>query len=255
VIDETKGMARTRSRERQTKAAPGSSVRDADASSEFYLQPIPPELRHKAVTYLADGDVEAFLSTATNEAGLALVFANTEALQRREVYEQALVCAFTSTRTSNRRWTTSVLAELFKQADRQRLRAAGEPLPGPGPFTVYRGVAGCGRARRVRGFSWTLSEERAGWFANRYALPDPAVYQATVDADDVLFYYNGRSENEIVVLPASLRHVHARELRSVRPDEAQIVADLRALGMSRERALAQARAEIRKGLHAPLGPL
>jgi hypothetical protein len=81
-------------------------------------------------------------------------------------------------------------------ADRAKFLAAGDELPGPGPFTVYRGVAGCGKARRIRGLSWTLSLQRAAWFANRFRLADPAVYRLTADDAQVLAYLNTRYRNE-----------------------------------------------------------
>ena len=101
---------------------------------------------------------------------------------------------------------------LFEIADRKRPRAAGDQLPGCGPFRVFRGVAGRGRARRVRGISWTGSLVRAAWFAcrfaqqaNRSSLVDPTVYTTTVNESDVLTYCNdpegaGRGEEEFLVL-------------------------------------------------------
>ncbi len=100
-------------------------------------------------------------------------------------------------------------------ADRKKLRNAGDALPGNGPFTLYRGVAGVGRARHVRGLSWTASLPDAKWFATRYALgfqspfaclENPAVYRVVVPADDVLAYLTDREEQEfIVLLPTSKR--------------------------------------------------
>ena len=99
-------------------------------------------------------------------------------------------------------------------ADSERLRACGDPLPGHGPFTIFRGVAGRGSARRVRGLSWTGSQERAEWFAQRLAriLPNPAVFKVTVSEADVIAYVHsgkqGRGEEEfIVLLPQSSRPV------------------------------------------------
>jgi hypothetical protein len=96
---------------------------------------------------------------------------------------------------------------MFRVADRARLRAAGDPLPEP-PFTLYRGVAGRGPARRVRGFSWTASRERGPWFADRFTslLHDPAVYTITVGEESILAYVNERQEEEFIVDPLALGH-------------------------------------------------
>jgi hypothetical protein len=96
-------------------------------------------------------------------------------------------------------------------ADRAKLLAAGEPLPGAAPFTLYRGVAGNTSARRVRGIgiSWTGNLETAVWFANRFKLAKPAVHKAEVEAAQVLAYLGGDgSEDEyIALLPRSTRVV------------------------------------------------
>lgn len=87
------------------------------------------------------------------------------------------------------------------RADRKALRAAGDPLPGPGPFTVYRGVSGEEpEERRIRGLSWTASKDRAREFAERFDGPDPAVYEAVIKARHVLAYINWEKEEEFIVL-------------------------------------------------------
>jgi hypothetical protein len=171
---------------------------------ELWLDPIPAELRDKAVAELAAGEVESFLFYARNQDRLDLVLQNCAVLEARGLYERALVDAFSGTEVATHQYPLSLLHCLFEIADRERLRAAGEPLPGAGPFTVYRGVAGHGRARRVRGLSWTASLERAKWFANRWfsgglGLVDPAVFCLSIAAEDVLFYINNRQEEEFVI--------------------------------------------------------
>ena len=181
------------------------------------LAPIPAALREAALAALDGGDWLGFLIKANNEDGLRLVFSHIAPLQARDCYEPALLHAFTGTRVNNHRYPVAELEILFGLADRDRLRAAGDPLPGPGPFVLYRGVAGRGRARRIRGLSWTASAERARWFANRYAATrpdsDPAVFRVTIQAHDVLAYSNERNEQEfIVLLPASVRPVRIERI-------------------------------------------
>jgi hypothetical protein len=173
------------------------------ASALLWLKAIPPVLHAQAIKAFDDGDHVGFLCTASNAEGLSLVYMNCRSLLERGIYEGALLHAFTSTRSNNRAWPRRDLDYLFNLADRDKLRAAGDPLPHPGPYTVFRGVSGCGRARRVRGFSWTAEFRRARWFADRFPdTYDPAVYEVTVSADDVLAYVNesGRHEDEYIVL-------------------------------------------------------
>jgi hypothetical protein len=137
---------------------------EAGSEGEWWMEPIHPVLRRQAVDALRSGDVGGFLAYASNENGLALVLHNTERLIEQGLYEGALLWGFTSSRVNNYRWFTK-LADMFHRADRTRLRQVGDVLPGNGPFTLYRGVAGNGRARRMRGFSWTEDLQVAKWFA------------------------------------------------------------------------------------------
>ncbi len=160
-----------------------------------------PGLRGAAAEAFEKGDAGGFLIKAErgNTAWLWIVWFNIVPLKARGIYEKALLIAFSGTRTNNRRWPLDELRFLFEQADRARLRAAGDPLPGPGPFTLYRGVAGRGSARRVRGFSWTADLAAACWFATRPGLESPAVFRGVFSDEDVLAYTNGRHEEEFVV--------------------------------------------------------
>jgi len=165
-----------------------------------WLEPIPIKLREQALRNLEDGNVVGFLCSASNDHGLDLVYYNKGSLLERGLYEKALLDAYSMTRVNNHQQYRE-LAILFALAQRDRLVAAGDPLPGLGPFTLYRGVAGHGRARRVQGYSWTASKEVAKWFALRPYLPDPAVFMTIADASDVLAYLNERNEQEYLLKP------------------------------------------------------
>lgn len=84
----------------------------------------------------------------------------------------------------------------------------------PETITIHRGIRN--RTFWPRGMSWTRDKERAVWFAHRFATKQeiPTVLTATVRKQSVLAYINSRSEEEVVVLPRSLRNVTADE-RSV----------------------------------------
>jgi len=74
------------------------------------------------------------------------------------------------------------------------------------PILIFRGYAHTGPDR---GFSWTLSRTRAGWFAERYAgvngRDEPTMVTAVVDAENIIARFDSRGEEEVVVLP---EHVH-----------------------------------------------
>ena len=166
----------------------------------LWIDSISAPLRTLAVEAFNRGDAPGFLATAGRDGGLELVLHNLHALQSRGIYETALLWAYGETKTNNLDVPPEIMTYLFAVADRKRLRAAGDPLPGPGPHTIYRGVAGRGRARRLRGWSWTASVEIARWFAGRNAeLPAPAVFRVTVPTRAVLAYDNSRDEQEFLV--------------------------------------------------------
>lgn len=147
-------------------------------------------------------DIEGVFCYLGNQYHMALVCDNFLLLKESGVYEKALLHSFTSPRVNNANISSSTLQFLFQYADREKLIKEGDPLPGPGPFTVYRGVAGRGAKRRVRGISWTASLDRAIWFAKRFAelpiMEKPTVYQATITAEHVYAYCNDREEQEFL---------------------------------------------------------
>lgn len=70
----------------------------------------------------------------------------------------------------------------------------------PDTLTVYRG---CHRELNEDGLSWTLDRDRAAWFARRFADvtgADPIVHVGEVRKADVMAYFLGRNEAEIVLI-------------------------------------------------------
>jgi hypothetical protein len=150
-----------------------------------------------------DGDGLGFLCSAPSTHAMLMFERNWLPLLQRGIYDETLLHAITATRTNNRHVPLYVFRELVRRADRDKLRAVGDPLPGSGPFTLYRGVAGkTERDRRVRGISWTGTLATAAWFADRgWGLPNPEVYKTVLDAKHVLAYVGShRDEDEYLVL-------------------------------------------------------
>jgi hypothetical protein len=157
---------------------------------------------------LLNHNAEGFVDCAPGGKTVRFVAQHVSLLRDLGIFEKALLFAFKENRINNAN-NYKTLLPLFETADPKMLRAAGQRLPGRGPFTLYRGVSGRGYARHARGFSWTGSLDRAGWFAycdKAYGLEDPAVYRAVVPARFVLAYL--KDEDEYVVrlpLPRSVR--------------------------------------------------
>lgn len=161
----------------------------------------PDPLLQYAEAAAARGDVDELLMWLDNTAELYFVLDNLAWLKTLGKYEHALFNAYVDTRLNFSHWQLSMLRFLFRHADRPALLAAGDPLPGPGPFTVFRGVAGRGAKRRLRGLSWTADRDKAIWFAKRFAvtgIEGPAVFQTEIEAARVYAYTNGRSEQEFI---------------------------------------------------------
>ncbi|MDF1593080.1 MAG: hypothetical protein P1P89_16315 [Desulfobacterales bacterium] len=137
-----------------------------------------------------------------NHRWLEFTFDNFEELHKKGVYERFLLRALTGCRGNNHRWSAWDIELMLDIADRNKLMEAGDPLPGSGPFTVYRGVAGKGPARRLRGISWTSDFDKAVWFARRFErfLNKPMVYETVVQREQVLAYNNSRNESEFLCL-------------------------------------------------------
>jgi hypothetical protein len=77
----------------------------------------------------------------------------------------------------------------------------------PQEIRVFRGVQKiCRKPAKVRGLSWTMSLEKAKWFANRWKNKGK-VWQADIYKDDCFAYFDGRKEKEIVLNPNRLRNL------------------------------------------------
>jgi hypothetical protein len=169
--------------------------------SRFYCQ--------QATRAFIRGDVGQFLLTRCDTRALGVVKLNIAPLQEIGKYEEALVRAWVDSRTNHSHYRMEDVRYLLKIADRSRLRECSDPIPEQEQFTLYRGCAGKGAAKRKRGFSWTSNLETAKWFAKRLVpyLKDPAVYRVVASKDDILFHTKARNESEYVVLLPKKTHL------------------------------------------------
>ena len=140
---------------------------------------------------------------------MAFVCDNALFLKKKGLYEEALLFAYIGAKIGFGSWSPSAIELLFSLADRKKLAEAGDPIPDQKDFTLYRGVGGIGRQRRVSGVSWTSSFEQALWFAERaknFGFADPAVFKITVQRESILAYCNNRKEEEYLLqLPLSVK--------------------------------------------------
>lgn len=87
---------------------------------------------------------------------------------------------------------------LMNDAEREMLRGMDEVTP-----LIFRGFSPPGRSR---GWSWTFDRDKAEWFARRYADEGTArVAIGEVDTKDIIAYFEGRNEWEVVVDPITVR--------------------------------------------------
>ncbi len=80
----------------------------------------------------------------------------------------------------------------------------------PEEVTIYRGYD----LSNSKGWSWTLDEVKAEWFANRWREANPGrkrrIATGKVRKRDIIAYFDGRNETEIVVNPQHVRVVNTR---------------------------------------------
>lgn len=94
----------------------------------------------------------------------------------------------------------SVSPEYLMDEEEQQQYQELEP-----PVTIYRGVTSY-NAKNVRALSWTLDRKTAEWFAHRFG-EEGTVYEAQIQKEHILAFFNGRNESEVVVDPKYLEQV------------------------------------------------
>ena len=170
------------------------------------LRHVPAPLRPQAKEALKAGDGTGFAMLAFSGDSMAHVALNLYPLIRRGIYEEAFMSAYTAGRVGSESLPESdVLEFLLSWCDRDRLLAAGDPLPKGERFTLYRGVGNGADIAAVRRVSWTADAREAAWFAVRlaeqYGSKDPAVFRLEVERRRVLAYTDCRCEQEFLIKP------------------------------------------------------
>lgn len=69
----------------------------------------------------------------------------------------------------------------------------------------YRGVTSY-NAKNIKALSWTLDRDTAEWFAYRFG-EEGTVYEAQIQKEHILAFFNGRNESEVVVDPKYLEQI------------------------------------------------
>lgn len=80
----------------------------------------------------------------------------------------------------------------------------------PETLSIYRGCQSFNR----KGWSWTLDKDKAEWFSNRRYKGKPLVLAGEASKQDVLAYFSGRGESEILVQPTKIRGIVEIDLRA-----------------------------------------
>jgi hypothetical protein len=79
----------------------------------------------------------------------------------------------------------------------------------PDEFTIYRG---CRFEDHAESFSWSLDRKVAVWFAHRRDDGQPLLVTTQISRSQVLAYFSGRKEAEIVLDPNTFWDIHIERL-------------------------------------------
>lgn len=105
-------------------------------------------------------------------------------------------------------WSADVANRKLAMSDEERAYLASLP----DTIQVWRGV---GHRPAINGMSWTVDEEKARWFAKRYGSHggrSAHLVSGTVNKADVLAYFSGRNESELVVFPKDVKNKKVEKL-------------------------------------------
>ena len=167
---------------------------------EVYLDTIHPLLLNKMIDALKEKNVLEILGCMEHDERIFFTADNMKMLKNLRIYEKALLNSCQNMETGvppirKKNSNSHFLKALFFSADREELIKKGDPLPiEQETYTLYRGVAGNGSARRKRDLSWTSSFDVAKWQAKQLESSKPMVYMAQVPRENIFFYINAKEE-------------------------------------------------------------
>ena len=149
------------------------------------------------------GDLWGVLTCMGNHEYFDFVFDNIPQLAAAELLEAAVIAAWISINPNMGRLPQpSTMRRLWSSCDRDKLMAAGNPLPSGNEFELYRGVPDASYLASIPGISWTSSIDIARKFAQSIGLydhPHPAVFRLVVPRNRVIAYTDEREEKEFIV--------------------------------------------------------
>ena len=79
----------------------------------------------------------------------------------------------------------------------------------PDVVDVWRGV---NIKKGVRGMSWTINKDKAVWFSKRFKSKKSFLIHGQMKKHDILAYFTGRNEQEIVSLPKNIKIIITEKL-------------------------------------------
>ena len=174
-------------------------------AKKLKLKSVEPVCRDRAIKCFVDGDGREFAFAGYSWGTmLELIKENQTLLKERDIYEEALVAAYTGCKTFHDQALMDDFSNLVSAADREKLRVAGAALPSQPPLTVYRGTGDEeARTKSSRAWSWSLSLDVACKFA-KSRTGQPVILQGTARDEDISFYVAEREEAEVVCRPQNV---------------------------------------------------
>lgn len=101
--------------------------------------------------------------------------------------------------------------DMWKEALIERTSDNLDAIRGDNPIlTIYRGQAS-GSTDVTKALSWTLRFSTALFFASRYNTDDVVLYKANVRREDVIDFFEGRNEAEVVIFPENIFNIEKLE--------------------------------------------
>ena len=104
-------------------------------------------------------------------------------------------------------FTSDKLRLIFRKLQKPVADAFSNINDLPEELTIYRGIRGFQLDRKNLGFSWTLNRDKAINFGTGTNQCDGFLLCATANRDDIIAYFNGREEEEIIILPENVREI------------------------------------------------